>query len=408
MNLVESFSILTKKLKELSVLTEAKGHMDHPEDLVLLQGSEGAQKALQAMADTVSNPGAITIKWDGYPALIWGYGPDNKFIIVDKHMFNKGADSPARKIHSPKEFIQYDLNRGVERTGLAELMPRIWPELQQLTPKKQGYFWGDLLFSEPLTPEKDGMYHFQANPHGITYTVEANSPVGKKYFKGKQAGIVVHQFLDVNAENTDDPSTKHSLNGTTGGIGEGKTLSILPAAMPQTPDLKLDKKLYNAAQNSITSNGPGLDQFLENSPQRTEKSNPISNLLTMYINSKVEARNLQNLTNDFIPFVEQRFKIGRLPKKTSLALLGYEDPETNKHVPGYIETNFKQLQDVFKVWMAIYNFKMSLVPQLDKAAESAPVQGYLQDGTRSQEGFVSHGVKLINRLGFSAQNLGRK
>jgi hypothetical protein len=48
---------------------------------------------------------------------------------------------------------------------------------------------------------------------------------------------------------------------------------------------------------------------------------------------------------------------------------------------------------------------MSLVPQLDKAAETAPVQGYLQDGTRTQEGFVSNGLKFVNRMGFSAQNL---
>jgi hypothetical protein len=414
MNLTESLARLRNTIDNLSAtkepLREAKGHMDHPEDLVLLQGSAGAQKALKAMEDTVSNPGAVTIKWDGYPALIWGYGPGGKFSVMDKHMFNKGTNSHARYIHSPQEFIQYDINRGVERTGLAELIPKIWPELQQLTPKKQGYFWGDVLFTQPLKPQKDGMYHFQANPNGIKYTVEADSPVGEKYFKDKQAGIVVHQFLDVNAENTDDTATKHSLNGTTGGLGEGKYLSILPAAMPQTPDLSLNRKLYNAAKSSISSNGPGMDEFFRDAPKPKargdgEGESPIHGLLTMYINSKVGARNLNNLTAGFIPFVTDRAKIGRLSKSMAAELLGYTDPETNEQVPGYLQTHIAGLKDVFQVWMDIYNFKMSIVPQLDKAAESAPVQGYLQDDTKSQEGFVSHGVKFINRLGFSAQNL---
>jgi hypothetical protein len=48
---------------------------------------------------------------------------------------------------------------------------------------------------------------------------------------------------------------------------------------------------------------------------------------------------------------------------------------------------------------------MAVVQQLNKAAESAPVQGYLQDGTRTQEGFVSQGLKFVDRMGFSAQNL---
>lgn len=412
MRLVESLSVLRDTLTTLvNPLKEAKGHMDHPEDLVLLQGSAGSEKALKAMADTVSNPGAVTIKWDGYPALIWGYGSDGKFSVMDKHMFNKGTNSHARYIHSPQAFIQYDIDRGVERTGLAELIPNIWSELQQLTPKKKGYFWGDVLFTQPLQVQRDGMYRFQANPKGITYTVEADSPVGKKYFQGKQAGIVVHQFLDVNAENTDDSETKHSLNGTTGGMKEGKNLSILPAAMPQTPDIELDKQLYATAKSSIASNGPGMDNFFKDAPKTKSRSGeegeaPVVGLLTMYINEKVRQRNLKNLTAGFIPFVEKRAQMGRLSKQMASALLGSVDPQTNKRIPGYLETHIDGLKDVFQVWTDIYNFKMSIVPQLDKAAETAPVQGYLQDGTRSQEGFVSNGVKFINRLGFSAQNLG--
>jgi hypothetical protein len=76
---------------------------------------------------------------------------------------------------------------------------------------------------------------------------------------------------------------------------------------------------------------------------------------------------------------------------------------------GKIDAHFKAnsagLIGSFAIWIALYNLKMSVVDQLNKAAETAPVKGYLQDGTQTQEGFVSHGLKFVDRMGFSRQNL---
>ena len=88
MSLSESLALLRDKVNSLT-LTEDKGHLDHPEDLIFLGGTEGANRAVQAMLDTAKNPDKITIKWDGYPALIFGRGVNGKFSIMDKHMFNK-------------------------------------------------------------------------------------------------------------------------------------------------------------------------------------------------------------------------------------------------------------------------------------------------------------------------------
>ena len=48
---------------------------------------------------------------------------------------------------------------------------------------------------------------------------------------------------------------------------------------------------------------------------------------------------------------------------------------------------------------------MNVVKQLEQAAKSSPVKGYLQDGTETQEGFVAQGLKFVDRMGFSRQNL---
>lgn len=394
MQLVEGLSFLRNKIKSLS-LKEDAGHMDHPEDLVFLQGSFGAQRAVQAIIDTVKDPKAISIKWDGYPALLWGYGDDGKFSLIDKHMFNKGPNNPARYVHSPKEFVDYDRNRGVTRSELDSAIAQLWPELQKVTPKQKGYYWGDLLFASPLVKQKDGLYHFRANPHGITYTVDPNSEVGK-LLTGKNAAIGVHQKLSANAENVKD--NPESLGGTTGGLVSTNSVAILPSAMPMTPKLKLNNRLVNKANQSIQRYGDELDKFFANPPQAVSA---FTNHFTSYINKRIRERNLEKLTDGFFDYIANSPMTDSMRKK----LLGYTDPETKKHVPGYLDGNKKTIEHIFEIWIDIYNLKMDIVPQLDKAAEEAPVQGYLNTGERSQEGFVSQGLKFINRMGFSAQNL---
>jgi hypothetical protein len=59
----------------------------------------------------------------------------------------------------------------------------------------------------------------------------------------------------------------------------------------------------------------------------------------------------------------------------------------------------------FAVWSAVYNLKQNIIDQLNKAVESGPIKGYLQDGTQSHEGFVGAGLKFVNRMGFARQNL---
>jgi len=111
--LTEYLRQLSNKLDKLTLL-EAKGHLDHPEDLVFLNGSQGAISAVDSIINTVKSPKEITIKWDGYPALIFGRGPDGKFSIMDKHMFNK-KDGTGRLVFSPEQFQKYDMNRDVDR-----------------------------------------------------------------------------------------------------------------------------------------------------------------------------------------------------------------------------------------------------------------------------------------------------
>ena len=128
---MSEFRSLLDRLEQINtVIVEAKGHLDHPEDLVFLEDEQGARRAIDAIIKTVENPQTITIKWDGYPALIFGRGPDGNFTIMDKHMFNK-KDGTGRQVFSPKGFVEYDQARGVNRGDLYNLIATIWPGLEK-------------------------------------------------------------------------------------------------------------------------------------------------------------------------------------------------------------------------------------------------------------------------------------
>jgi len=382
MLLSESLSFLADKIAQLS---ESKferdpAHIDHPEDMVFLGGSQGARNAVNALISTVKNPKAITIKWDGYPALIFGRGADGKFSIMDKHMFNK-KDGSGRQVYSPEQFAQYDLNRGVERDRLHAIIAALWPGLEKET-RDRRYYWGDLLFSQPLQVAKDGLYHFKANPNGIQYTVDPKSAIGQ-LITGKQAGIVVHQYLEPGALNT---KQAQSLDGTIGKLKNNSNVAIIPAGMPIASKIKVDQSLVKNVNNAIAKYGSAVDQLMTTAPQA---SNSFANLFTVYVNKRIVSKNLNNLVAGFNEFFMNRKMTDSMRNKLSQ----------------HLQSNKDGVAGAFTIWVELYKLKMSILQQLNAATESSPVQGYLDDGTRTQEGFVSQGVKLVDRLGFSAQNL---
>jgi hypothetical protein len=380
MKLAESLAVLRDKVNQISSLKEDKGHLDHPEDLIFLDGSIGANRALQASIATVKNPNTVTIKWDGYPALIFGRGRDGKFRIMDKHMFNK-KDGTGRQVFSSEQFVQYDQARQVDRSGLYEVIATIWPGLEKASRGGKGFYWGDLLFAKPLT-EQNGLYVFKANPNGITYKVDVNSEIGQ-LLGGKVAGIAVHQYLDPGAATTDEATT---LNGNIGTLKNNSDVAIVPSKMPNTPKLKLDAASVKNVQNAIKKYGPAVDQMMNTAPQAR---NTFNQLFTVYINKKIVAGDLQDLASGFFPFVESRPMTDKMKQK----------------ILEHFQQNEAGIIGAFTIWAEMYKLKMSIVAQLNKAAESSPVKGQLDDGTETHEGFVANGLKFVDRMGFSRQNL---
>ena len=112
-------------------------------------------------------------------------------------------------------------------------------------------------------------------------------------------------------------------------------------------------------------------------------------LFTTYINKRIVAGDLNNLLNGFVEYVNGRPMTDVMKKK----------------INDHLAANKEGLVGAFTIWVALYKLKMSIVAQLNHAALSSPVKGFLQDGTETQEGFVANGLKFVDRMGFSRQNL---
>lgn len=392
MNTLNEFVAWVNTVNEIQFLTEGKGHMDHPEDMVILGGLPSytpLSTTLQIMDRAAQNPKSITIKFDGYPALVFGSGPDGKFQIMDKHMFNRGVNRPG--IYSPKDFAKYEAGRGEKgRGGLVDTVSKLWPSLQR-SYVGPGWYMGDLMFDEPLEDD-GGVYKFRPNPNGILYKVGVDSDLGR-YLTGKVAGIAVHRWLPPDAAGTEDQVTWLS---DLGNLKPAGNVAILPVSMPVTPKIKLDKGLRSSAESAKAGEQAVYD-FISGGPQ---SASTFANNFTVYLNNRIVSGNMKNLYNGFLVWMKERLDSQLAAKKLS--------PKMHAALTDYIKSNKPIVQQLFKNWIDVYNYKMDIVRQIEKAAKESPIKGYLQSGQESQEGFVYGGLKFIDRQGFSAQNLAAK
>jgi len=359
------------------LLTEA-ARSPHPEDFVFSTGTQGAQQALDYFTDIASNPGQTTVKWDGYPALVFGHGPDGKFSITDKHMFDK-KDGTGRAIYSPSDFVKYDAARGVERSGLNNAIANMWRPLAKQTEGTEGYYWGDLLFSQPLKPQ-NGFYTFKANPKGLTYKIKADSDIGKM-LQGKIAGIAVHQYIAPDAVST---SQAQSLNGSLGQLNNDGQVALLPASLSSTPNVKLDQSLIKKIQSEISQNGKLIDDLFANSPVA---QSTLSGTLSRYVNKRVEQGSLNNLLNEFFKYLKTT------PDLTNTMRV---------NLTQYFTQNKNGLKALFQIWADLYNLKLKVKDYFDKVEANSPIQAYNDAGEKvGHEGYFYKGNKLVDRMKFT-------
>lgn len=350
----------------------SKARIEHPEDLVLVAGSNGAARALSILDQATTEHKTVSIKPDGKPAIVWGRDAGG-FAMGDKYMFSK-AELP----RTPKQLQDIILARKGENRGqYAQFMVNLWPIFKNSVPPKfKGFVMGDLMYSSPI-PESDGVYKF--TPNTVTYTVHASSQTGQDIAKSK-AGVVAHSYFPEQGA-----VGKHI--DTPVGLVSGD-LAIMSDAIGSSTKIKAPKELAKI-QPLINKEGAAIDQLLDPMELSKKKISDFSSILKKYVNERVRQRDWNNLAVGFLPWTETAGLTSN--KRTNIA--------------AYVKENYKGFNAMFAIFQLIASAKNNIVAQLDKTANELSAEIGEEPG---QEGYVVHTkegpVKLVDRFRFSAAN----
>ena len=373
--------LYTPKLDKLQ--EDAGGaRIQHLEDLILWDGSQGAKKAIATLHQVEQQPNTVTIKWDGSPAVMFGRNEKGEFVLTDKSGFSaKGYDGKAT---SSKDLSQMLSNRPGASNPDAEKalnykkfigqMTSIWDKVESCVPADfRGYVMGDLLWF--TTPQAtDGKLVF--TPNTTTYSVKVDSDVGKK-ITDSDVGVVIHMAVGLDGEKSNVDMSQFQ---------QGETYIMSPVMVTKSPGV--DIPAIDELENYLNKNSQAIDKLFAVPPEL--KMADFGKILYAYINNSVKAANLDDLGNTFQAFVDGS-KLS-VPKKQRLM--------------EYINSNIDGFNATFNFIKGIMKVKDQVIRALD--AQDADVEAYTA-GQRGGEGYVvDKDVKLVNRAGFTAANMAKE
>ena len=391
------------------ILNEFKRtHLEHIEDLVITNGFEGGKSVVEyfkgllvTLQGTSSEAVAVSVKWDGAPAVICGTNPDNgKFFVGTKSVFAQNA-----KINYTKKDIAK--NHGTDDLG--QKLLKCLVHLQKLN--IQEVIQGDLLFTDNDITRKNikGKPHITFTPNTITYAVEEQSELGKQIDAAK-LGIIFHTTY--NGDTLADMTASGGAN---------------VESLSKNPDVFFDNATYKdvsgsakftAKETAQFMNGiDKLESLLTNVPRNLTdqlgQNNDFVGYFQMYINAMVKDGKLPTNINEYLrgfkEFYNARMQqqIAGLKAQKALALR----QDKMKQMPQFLARVRKPLQAMLTFYKAVQTMKGFV---LNKMNQAMAIGSFAQTDNGLEvtdpEGFVAvdktgNAVKLVDRLGFSRRNL---
>ena len=360
--------------------------IDHPEDLIIANGTKGAQQVVQQLASLQKNADTVTIKWDGFPAVVFGRDKSDNLVFTDKHMYDKISKGKM-------DFMTiraYDEERGANRSSLWEHEAVLRPALERVVPAgKDFYYMGDLMWTG-TPPTKDGFFVFK--PNTVEYRVAIEGELGHNISRSV-GGIAVHTYI---------PGLGQGDTPLTGlkGLQENQGITFLVGEMRDKPKVSVDPQLVKQTQQIIAEHGPAVDKFMADLTAMKGKS--VITAMGPFITNMLEEN---DISNDIVPrFLE--FLKGRLSSAAAEKMLGQKQDgwlyQEDGGGPG--------LLGIWTMWAAVTELKLHIKEQIDTQQQGSEVIA-ITDGLDAHEGYVFGGgkdkLKLIDRLGFSRANFAK-
>jgi len=339
----------------------------HLEDLVFVDGSEGANRAADILEKLGSDSGDVAIKWDGNPTIYWGREPNGQFVLVGKNGWGRNKSTSAEDL---SKFIQ-NSGKGVEeepwRADFGAEMAEVFNIMKAATPPNfRGYVYGDLLYS-PRKPfsTTDGAVEFE--PNNVKYTVDTKSPLGERIANSK-VGVVVHTKFDEWGSKSGAPIKDVNELNSADAVVLGQTYV--------THQPKVDTKEVASIRKNAQANAQAIDTFL----QGTQGLSSPAQIIYTYVNQMTKAKQLDKIETGFFDWLSNS-KVSQ-GQQAKLAAMN--------------EANPKALPAIFGLVKQIMSAKDHIIDQLDDA--DADVKATTK-GEKGGEGYVALGskTKLVPR-----------
>lgn len=356
-------------LEFITMLTEG-ARTPHPEDFIF-SGSQAAMDAIDGMVGAVKQPETVSIKWDGSPAIIFGRRTtDGKFTMNYKEYIGEAGG----QVTSAEELLKFYANHG-KNMEVGEKLASVFNAVGSICPVGfKGFVQGDLMWSTTLTPV-NGAFVFKPNPHGVTYTIDAKSNIGKT-IAGRGVGLAVHSYgTDIEKSKSSPLVGRQTLQGLGGLSGTNEWITVFTGNMGNTFKIAEPTSVKNAAVRAVKKFvSVGGDEFLSSLTQSSKDR------LQQYYNRKATGQS-----------VDGNWLQSKLTRPQFNIVIAKE----NKPV----------LLALDQVYSAVASLKLAILDQLE------PQVGGIQQSVGNVpkgEGFnidtPSGFIKLVNRGVFSTAN----
>ena len=355
------------RYSEFKILTEAKvgREYNHLEDLVFIDGSAGATKAIDILRKLGSDSGDVAIKWDGYPTMYWGREPDGQFVLVGKNGWSKGQTAK-----SPKELYQFITSTGKGedwRETFGRDMAAIFSVMEASTPVDfEGYVYGDLLY-HPGNPVESTAGGINFTPNLVTYTVDPKSQLGRR-IEASKVGVVVHTKYPAFGDPSGKPITDVQELNSKDAVVLGQTYV--------THQPNIDTSEVDSIEKFANQYGQSIDKFLAPVAGLSD----MKNIIYTYVNQTSRAGNLKGLEKGFFNWLAgSKVSANKQAKINDMA-----------------KSNPNALPAVFSLVKQIMKAKDHIIQQLDDAPSDVKQS---TKGEKGGEGYVALGskTKLVPR-----------
>lgn len=388
--------------KPLVVEQESQGvnfHLTHLEELILIGQKQGLDVAtrfinelVQIFQGNTDSKIFTTVKFDGAPAVIAGYNPENnKFFVATKNL-NKAS-------YTLQEIVQ---NFG-HAPGLVEKLKLALLYLPSVI--KQGYYQGDFMFSKSDIQEIEynGEKLLTFKPNTITYAVEADSPLGQKV-RSSQIGVVFH--------------TKYT--GPLSAPSKSPDVSVNEFNL--TPEVFVDDAKFKDVSGMATLTNQE-EEIINTNLAKMQKAGEIINWLALtpttyanlntFINTLIrQGRFVDDPDKNFDEFTEWVNKdFDKQIAKLKTEQGRQKKAESKIKNIEYLNTNKMSFINIFYISKLIADIKQIFIQKYNSAIRSRQFLAQ-PDGTlkvTQPEGYVAvdhegNMIKFVDRLEFSKAN----